>query len=320
MDAEQDTPGGFRIADNTCVQAKYLGSVVKTIKTSTLAPRIKKTRISVYSMDAMMALPAPWEKMVQKTPADTVAANATVSNTSGNVFGPITIKFYICQDPNMREESDMTRVAHMCKRQVRKMNIAYSGRSQCQGPMVYTPHFADAKVTFKPFEDDDLGVIRHSRCNMADTYYEDIWHDAMPAERGFHKVLLGGSGNYLLGVSAFPTDSIRGTMIAMETMPGGNDPPYNQGDTLVHETGHFLGLYHTFQGGCIGQGDAMDDTPAEDAPYFGCPAAHDQPASCISHESAPVHNYMDYSDDSCMCHFTEDQVSRIQSNIPTYIM
>ncbi|PNQ74582.1 hypothetical protein C1T31_00070 [Hanstruepera neustonica] len=84
-------------------------------------------------------------------------------------------------------------------------------------------------------------------------------------------------------------------------------PPYDKGRTMTHEVGHYLGLFHTFQGGCNG-GDQVADTPAVDNPNFGCPTGHE---SCGTIDM--IENYMDYTDDTCMNIFTNGQKARVQA-------
>ena len=83
----------------------------------------------------------------------------------------------------------------------------------------------------------------------------------------------------------------------------------------MHETGHWLGLYHTFQGGCTTTNDQVDDTPAQSSRTSGCPAQRD---SCPANGTDPIHNYMDYSWDSCYSEFTPGQAARVNKMWTAY--
>ncbi|CAE6339127.1 unnamed protein product, partial [Rhizoctonia solani] len=139
---------------------------------------------------------------------------------------------------------------------------------------------------------------------------------------GFTNVATSNQG--LLGYATFPSSYSRaptddGVVIRYSTVPGGSASPFNLGRTLTHEVGHWVGLYHTFQGGCSGSGDFVSDTPPQsdigNGPTSGCPAGKD---TCSGGGVDPIHNFMDYSDDDCMTEFTAGQTTRLKAQMSTY--
>ncbi len=229
---------------------------------------------------------------------------ATLTDAATLAAGSVTIDTYFhVVTPEGATQEQRDRLATMVQAQVDVLNEAYAGRTGSQGSAA-TPfsfslknidYFANntwSTVTPGPVEKEMKAATRVGGKDVLNVWTANI-------------------GDGLLGWATFPTKKLSsndGVVILDESMPGGTAGKYAFGDTLTHEVGHWFALYHTFQGGCRGQGDQVADTPAEAAPQFDCPVGAD---TCTSPGVDPIHNYMDYTQDTCMYQFTPGQVARM---------
>lgn len=213
----------------------------------------------------------------------------------------IPVVFHVIRRGNSVSEGNLTDAT--VKAQVQQLNKAYKGRES--GPGVRTGFKFTLSKTTRTTNSDwfDLTYGGSDEVAMKNTLRE--------GGAGTLNVYSARLSGGLLGWATFPSGyqgnpKYDGVVILDQSVPGGSAAPYNEGDTATHEAGHWLGLYHTFQGGCSG-GDQVSDTPAEAEPAFGCPIGRN---TCSAPGNDPVKNYMDYSDDDCMDQFTRGQKVR----------
>jgi hypothetical protein len=159
-------------------------------------------------------------------------------------------------------------------------------------------------------------------------YNNDRWHKDRQSTKYRSQTRKGGANALniwlvdfgYLGIATFPWDydrnpAIDGIRVHYASLPGGSIANYNLGETATHEAGHWFGLYHTFQGGCTTTNDEVADTAAQSSPTEGCPAGRD---SCSLPGLDPIHNYMDYSYDSCYDQFSPGQSTRMSNMWTAY--
>jgi len=217
--------------------------------------------------------------------------------SASSIEGAIPIAFHVIHDGELGKLSLETIQA-----QIEVLNQAYSpGRFEL-AELDYTDHPTWFRMSILSRAEREAKAALQKDRHL----FLNIYTCEPPA------IILGWAFQPFLA-SIFPErDAV---VIRHSTLPGGTEYPYDEGDTAVHEVGHWAGLYHTFTGRCESNGDLVADTPQQRTASRGCEIGRD---TCPLHPGLdPIHNFMDYSDDACADHFTFGQFSRMSITLIT---
>lgn len=188
-------------------------------------------------------------------------------------------------------------------------------------------------ASYDPQGFSSSGITRHLYTNIVN-FDTDIKPVTQWDPTKYLNIWTTNLGTTLLGYATFPTmgpanqDGVVLDYRHVGKAPANpNASSHDLGRTAVHEVGHWLMLYHTFQDSCKGmtpqtchlQGDMICDTPPEKEATYGQPnlvqnTCNESPVD----EYDMWMNYMDYADDDQLHLFTHDQREVMRATLNTY--
>jgi hypothetical protein len=289
---------GFRCLIAVAVALVGVGTASPPSSASDRSPRSAAAGGSLGAATCLAAAVGPVDAGSAAATATTAAWTAAATTD----LGPVTIRVFVHVIRTVAGGGvDRSRI----EAQIRLLSRAYAGRQSALSAV--TPYrFVLAGVDVSV----NANWYRMTQGSRPERVAKTRLHRGDARDLNIYTVA-GESG--VLGWTTGPVEyatapRMDGVVLARHTLPGGYEGPYSQGDAAVHEVGHWLGLLHTFAGGCSPFGDGVADTPAERLPSYKCQAHRD---TCEAPGFDPVHNFMDYSYDACMNQFTRGQVQRM---------
>lgn len=205
--------------------------------------------------------------------------------------------------------------------------LALPGRPGAQGN---DSRIRFALATIDPSGNPATGIMRYTNDNWFNNNQDPGRGDMKTAINWNPTLYLNiytNSASGALGYAYLPTDgagAVYDGVVLLWQAVGRNAPlaPYDQGRTATHEVGHYLGLYHTFDNGCgnnaspYNSGDLIADTVPETEAHYHCVASNTACAGATGPN--PIHNYMEYTNDTCMWEFSPEQINRMRCSIVHY--
>jgi len=285
--------------------------------------------IKIYETTGHLGLPDKWSYHIENAkPHGTPkryregASQCGMSNTLPEVPTghrlDIPTRYVVCR----KSDDDNTFTEEMVREQNEWVNQAFSGNSPWKRMGFDNGHpvSVDMQISFKLV---DVNIVTNPECAKHGFVNTAHLNEYNPnSEKYFTVVIITNDASGVLGQTEFPYDLPEDSASQMVVVSSvgfrgfasrnQGDMMYDEGDTVVHESGHALGLLHTFDGACWGHGDYVEDTTHEKFPHYDC--AVDM--SCGQPD--PVHNFMDYSPDECMVGFTQGQKRRAHCILEKY--
>ena len=230
----------------------------------------------------------------------------------------VGLDFYIC---DKSDSSVSRRIADLAFIELLpELNRGFRGEDNCSVGLAYDPERADARIFFKlrqivTFVNDEICKFDGATIN-----FDQRFPNLAQREDKIIKVFVGIS-SMAEGVTLLPWDPLLAPFIDnphiflnVNVLPNGSDTRYQLGRILVHELGHYFGLFHPWAEDVARTGveppqcaktDFVKDTEVAAGEFFDCSARE----TCGSVNS--VHNHMGFTPDECRCSFTSQQTQRM---------